>query len=455
MLPGMIVQEDELIRTLEDLVEYYRKVNWEKALYVGIEWERSGVYREGFGAVRYPGENGYNAVLHKLVEEVGWHIVQSDHNELYELQRGETHVTLEGDGRLELAGSPQESLHDLARELRLHNHEVVEMGNIFGIGWLPMGVQPLHTDSEIELLGKDRYSILQEIGDPALMATMTKRTNGLTANLSFTDEQNAIQKAQTAFRILPIIGAIYASSPFDGGELAPYLDLRRHVIQNHAPARTGIPPTILDEDFSLSAWLSHYVDIPVVLMEQEGREVRADGSFTFRTWMEEGRAGRYPTAKDFDRHVKTTWSDIRLRPSYLEYRVADSVPFKYVMSLPAIMKGLLFDSGNWQQVRALTDGWTYEQVIDLDRRAWKEGLRTEIDGKSLLLYAQELVMLANEKLHSFGRLDSTETDESVYLCALKEQVYIKEQSFAEELRELWQYDWKQDTTRVLEWCEAE
>lgn len=451
----MNVQEEQSITSIDDLVTYYRRVNWEKHLYVGIEWERSGVYREDYTPVQYEGENGYNAVLHKLVEEVGWEVIESDEDDLLELQRGETRVTIEGDGRLELAGSPQEILHDLARELRIHNNEVVEMGNIFGIGWLPLGLQPLNNNADIQMMHKERYRIFQGIGDRELMETMTKRLNGLTANLSYTNEENAVRKAQTAFRVLPIVGAMFASSGLENGKELGLLNERRRVIQGHAPDRTGIPSSILDADFSLADWLGYYADLPVVLIERDGKEVRTDEQFTFRQWMEEGREGRHPTARDFDRHVKTTWSDIRLRPSYLEYRVPDSVPFRFVMALPALMKGLIFDSENWEAVAQLTQGWTYQDVLDLDRRAWKDGLQTEVDGKPLLLFAQELLMLANQKLHSFERLDGSEQDETVYLTALKEQIFIKEKSPAEEIRDCFQGEWNEEATRVLAWCEGE
>ncbi|MCF7844941.1 MAG: hypothetical protein K9M03_03895 [Kiritimatiellales bacterium] len=444
------------IGSAQDLVEYYNNVNWDQSLYVGIEWERSGIYRNSQDPVSYLGENGYNAILHKLVEEVGWDILGEKEGQIYEVQRGETHVAIEGDGRIELAGSPQEDLHDLARELRIHNNEVVEMGNFFGIGWLSLGMQPIHANKQISMLEKERYSLLQGIGDAEMMETMTKRLNGITANLSYLNEENAIKKAQTAFRVLPIVGAIFSCSPFDSGKLSNLLDTRRYCIQNHAPERTGIPESILSENFSIADWFEYYMSLPVILIsDKNGVEHKPEKELTFAEWIADGYKGSKPTIAQFDQHVKTTWSDIRLRPSYLEYRVADSTPFKFIMALPALMKGLLFDSDSWNQVKELTEEWTYEDILSIDKQAWETGLQTEVNGKTLLTYAQELITIANEKLHQFERTDAQEDDESIYLAALKEQIFIKEKSFAEELKELYKGDWNNDSSRILEWCESE
>lgn len=441
--------------TADDLARKYVEKTTEHPRCVGIEWERSGVYRDTMMPVKYTGTQGYLAVLQKLVAEAGWKIVEEEEDcGIIVIRRGDAHVTIEGDGRPELAGSPQASLHDLAREFRLHSNEYEEMGNVFNIGWLPTGFQPLHAAKEIELAPRKRYGIFQSLGDPKLMADMTKRTNGLTANVSYMDATSAVRMAQTAFRVLPVVAAMYASSPLDKGQPSKYLDLRRACIQAHFPERTQVPKYILEDDFTLVEWVKYYMRLPLILRKRKGQtESMVHLRMTFQEWMEKGIDGDFPTMEDYDTHVKTTWSDIRLRPSYMEYRPADSARGWFVMTLPALMKGLLMDEKNWDKVKALTEDWTYDDIIAGDQKAWKQGLKTKINGKTLLSVAQQILIMASESLHAFKAMDAAGDDESVYLAPLKQRVFIDEESPAEEILRKWESEWQRNPKSLLEWCE--
>ncbi|MBD3360598.1 hypothetical protein GF366_02225 [Candidatus Peregrinibacteria bacterium] len=453
----MALNESSVVTSIDDLVEYYKKSGTGKHLYVGIEWERSGIYRDTIEPVTYESDKGYLAILKKLVAEVGWEIVEGYRNYIYELKRGNARVTLEADGRFELSGSPLESLHDLGREFRIHANEVQEMSSFFNIGWLPLGIQPFHSADEIKYIKKKRYKIFEIFAQNEWMEPQMKKNNGLTANLSYSDEGNAIKKAQTLFRIIPIVGAIFASSPINNREFSGLLDMRRYIIMHFDPLRNTIPKNILSENFSFREWIEFYSKFPVYLIKRKKKEDLIPKDLTFEKWIKEGYENIYPTIYDFDQHIKTTWSDIRLRPDYLEYRVADSVPLRMVMAVPALIKGLLFDSSNWESVKELTKDWTYEDIIETDRRAWKEGLKTEIKGKNLLWYAKALIHIANESLHKFGRKSSIgdDKDESIHLANLKEQIYIKEKSPAEEMTDLWEKEWDKNPKKLLEWCEKE
>lgn len=452
----MPTSAQEPILQTADLVRFYQESNKDDNLYIGLEMERSGIYRSDLGVVGNGGDKGYQAIFHKLVEEAGWEVLEEKDGDIFELKRGDTRITIEGDGRPELSGSPKEFLHDLAREFRLHDNELREMGNIFNIAWLPVGFNPIHAEKDIMLVKKDRYRIFQEVfPDHAWMDTQMKSTNSLHLNFSVTHEKNAMAKLQTAFRVLPIVGAMFASSPFVQGKPGKYLDTRRQfLIEQHTYGRMGIPEDILDPDFSYERWINFYLDIPVIIIKTPEGD-KSPKNLTFRSWIENGYEGRQPTAYDFDQHVKTLWSDIRLRQGYIEYRVCDSVPSGLALSLPAFMKGLLFDRRSWKVVADMTQDWTYQDIMELDARAWSEGLSAEFKGHSLRTYAQQLLIVANEMLHGFQRMNGAEVDESVYLKPLKEQIFIKEESPAEELRRLYDTEWNSDISNIIAWCEKE
>ena len=452
----MSLSEKDIIPSAEALTDYYAQAHLGgEELRVGIELERSGVYRDSLDAVQYNGNNGYLAVYKKLRDEVGWEVTESKGDNIHELLRGEARLTLEADGRPELSGSPNKNLHDLAREFRLHDNELREIGNVFNIAWVSMGMEPFHNNEELPLLKKDRYDIFFGIDDGLAMQTLMRRLNGLTVNLTYLDEENLLAKAQHCMRVLPFVGAMFACSPFNEGALADKLDMRRAMLKSMDRCPYGVPENFLDEDFTLRDWINYYLDLPVILMKDENGNDFHPEELCFREWMEHGYQDRKPTPYDFDQHVKTLWADLRLRPGYLEYRVTDSVPAKLAMSLPALMKGLVFDSENWNAVREMTENWTLNDIKKYDEASWNDGLQTDVNGKSMLMYAQELITLANEKLHAFERTDAAEEDESLYLAPLKEQIYIKELSPAEELKQLFEGDWDGSLKHIVTWCEEE
>ena len=443
----------KVLRSATDLLEHYRTINPEENLYVGIEVEKFGVYRDSLDPVQFDGENGYMAVMQKLIDEAGWRVEESDNDAIYTLSRGETSITTEADGRPELSGSPQLNLHDLAREFRLHDNELAEMGSIFNISWLPLGFHPLASNKSIRMLPKRRYEVFLEHDSSMWMQDWLLRMNGIHSNYSYTTEENAVIKTQTAFRVLPIVAAMFASSPFVDGIPSGHVNTRRYRTKSGPTVPLSLPDSILHPEFTLLNWIHHYLDMPVLLIKSDnGEDIRPD-RLKFIDWMETGYNGRFPTSYDFDQHVKTIWSDLRLRPSYIENRIADSNPYPLAMSHAALMKGLLMSSKSWEAVKEMTEDWTYDDILDLDIRACTEGLQTKMRDRPLLSYAQELIIIANEALHELANNDVTNTNETVFLAPLKEQILIKEKSPAEELLELFHTEWNQDARRVVEWCE--
>lgn len=442
---------DTVVRSAEQIAEYYATINRKQDLLVGIEWERSGVYEKTLHPVRYKGPNGYLAVMKKLIEEAGWEINEGHEDDISELKRGKTRVTIEGDGSLELSGAPFMKIHDLARELRLHHNELKEMGDVFDIKWVPLGWQPFHREDEIKTLEKDRYQIFKKVGGKQLMEYM-KKSNGIHLNYSYTTESNGINKAQALIRTSPILSAVYCTSPIDNGELTDYINYRRYIIGNFNKKRTGLPPNILDEGFTFQDWIEYYFDLPVILIKFEGKDV-APKKFSFRDWIQEGYKGKFPTIRDFDQHVKTTWSDLRIRPGYLEYRALDSVPARFILTAPSLVKGLVFDSESWVYIDELLGGFSLEELKAIDEASWKKGMLTKCGDHTILNLAQKLLVQSNKMLHKFERKDQKEEDESVYLEPLKEQIFIKEKSFAEEIAENWEHEWSKNPHKLLEYCE--
>jgi glutamate--cysteine ligase len=138
-----VMQENQNPIHFADIKKLYSKKDDEEYNpLLGIEVEKIGLYYEKATPPTYGGKRGYLAILGKLYEELGWEIVAQQGKKISSMKRGNAYLHLESDGRIELAGSPHDSIHDLAREMRIHQNEIKEISDIFGIVWLGCGYHP-------------------------------------------------------------------------------------------------------------------------------------------------------------------------------------------------------------------------------------------------------------------------------------------------------------------------
>src|SRR3989339_1243528 len=233
----ILYSEDEIeIKSVDTIVQYFKNsCSGHKEMAIGVECERSGVYKDDLKPVQYFGVNGrggYLDVLKKLNHELGWEIVYEEKGNIYELLRCGTRIGIENDGRLELASKPRLDLHDLAREFLFYNHEVSEISKIFGIVFLGIGYQPFSTVKEILYAPRIRAKIIDKLYKSRVeKQKWMKLANGLHINIDYTSEEDAIRKTQILWRISSILAAMFACSPFENGKRAKHLDHRLYVNQ--------------------------------------------------------------------------------------------------------------------------------------------------------------------------------------------------------------------------------
>lgn len=460
-LPWDILYDDEdeaEIKNVETIVKYFKNsCSGQKEMAIGVEYERSGIYKDDLSPVQYIGVNGkggYLDILKKLNHELGWEIVYEENGNIYELKRCGTRIGIENDGRLELASKPRIDLHDLAREFSFYNHEVSEISKIFGIVFLGMGYQPFSSVKEISYAPRIRAKIIDKIyKGTAEKQKWMKLANGLHVNIDYTSEEDAIKKAQILWKISSILAAMFACSPFENGKKAKYLDQRLYINQKMDEKRIPLQKEFLDKDFSFKKWVDYCVDLPIFYLMRGDKPIYP--KTTFREFIKDQfKVGAMPNIRDFNLHLKSIWSEVRIR-KYIEFRSLDSVPQFLLMSASALIKGLLYTKNALNAVEKLVGDFQYDELMQLRDDVLKENLRASIRGKLVLDYAKELISIANENLKSFKNLNEKNEDESVYLESLKEFIFIKEKSPARYLIEKWENEWGKDNKKLVEWVTAE
>jgi len=463
-------QYDEILLVMPDVVESYlmkiaelrrlfeRSVQEEdKKPKIGLEVEKIGLDARTGKSVSYTGKRGYLAILGKMYEELGWQIVKQKGKNILQMERCGAALNLESDGRIELAGSPQESIHDLAREFRIHQNEIAEISKIFGVAWLGMGFHPVSKNKEIQ----DLYSMRKELivqffkklkreanNDYAL--AWWKKTAGIHANIDYFSEEDFARKARVFYRLAPLLIAIFASSPFSKGKFTGYMSYRYNIILNNGVSRFLIPQKLYDSDFGFDAWLEHVVDLPLLLINRGEKWLKP--RMTFKEYMDKGYRKNEATMDDFDMHIKSVWMDLKLK-SVIELRCIDSLPPSLVPSVAALIKGLAYNETALCELEKMVKSWTCFDYVNFQQDVAKQGLKATIQGTRALDLAKEVLTLAEESLKKDRIVDAFNNSEAIYLDEIKKFIFVEQKSPAEWLIRKWEGEWRRSFFPVFEWCQ--
>lgn len=448
---------NQRIANKQDLVEFFRRsATPTNRLRIGIEVERSAVYEKDLHPVSYLGKNGYLDILQKLVHEAGWSILRTDEKGyITALRRGESEIHIEGDGRLELASKARKKMENLYQEYRMHENEIQELGKQMDIRWIPMGLQPLSSLKSIKLAPMQRTKTLLKTVLPnnPLAMEYTKKVNGLHVNFGYTSEEDAAEKFRTLYCVSPIIMAIFSNSPLRAGRFSGYMSYARKISYEQAPERTRAQRIFFEKDFSFEHWAQYLMSLPMTYIERKGNIIPMI-QMTFGDFMEKGFGRLHAKQCDLLLHLKSLWNEVRLK-SHMEFRNIEALPPSLIPSAPALIRGLTRKPEMMQAVRELTSAWTFEDHLQVRENVYKHALQAEVPGgKKILPLAKELLEIASESLKDIYQKGKSRTDLSRMLWPIKEYVFVREQSPAEYVMEMWNGPWHKNPYKLLDWASS-
>ena len=139
----------------------------------------------------------------------------------------------------------------------------------------------------------------------------------------------------------------------------------------------------------------------------------------------------------------------------LEYRGFDTVPPHLIPSIPAITRAITLNSEVMQKCQNLVKNWTFIDHLEMREKVYKYALQAETpDGKKVLDLAKELLEIASFSLREQHREKKDRIDASRFLRPIKEYIFVREQSPAEYVMEMWNRKWHRSSRKLLEWSES-
>jgi len=359
-------------------------------------------------------------LLKSLLEAGSWEPILES-GRLIGLKGQSSQITLEPGAQVELSGTFCHDIHCSYADLMAHFQPLLEVAREQGLLFLGLGVQPFSTLEDIAWVPKARYDVM----GPYMLRTgdmgqrMMKQTAGLQVNLDFSDEADCVEKLRVSQWLSPLLYALFANSPLLDGRPSGFLSTRGEIWSRTDAQRSGIIPALFEEGATLDAYVQYALDVPMYFIHREGRYLDMTSKpFSFRRYLNEGIGAHRALLADWDMHLSTIFTEVRLRPQ-IEVRTPDCLPSRLTFAVAALLKGLLYDEEARAAIRRRFSGLMLEEFLTLYRASWRLGLKTPMKGGTLRDFALEAIELARAGLRRQAEF-SGGLDESSFLDGLDE-----------------------------------
>jgi len=387
------------VANLDELVAYIKGAERPPERWlVGVEHEKIGVRGPRFEPVPYHGPGGIRELLDAIARSAGG--TQHKHKENGQpiaLLSKDASVTLEPGGQLELSGAPARSLAEVSAEIEAHLAQVRRDSH--GIAWLAAGYRPFGTRDDVPWMPKGRYAAMKSsLGSKGRLALdMMLMTATVQANLDWSDEADLASKVRAATAVSPIVSAMFANSPLIDGRPCGYLDFRYQVWLETDGARCGLLEQMLEPGWGYRRYVEWAVDVPMLFV-RSGSDYHDAGGQTFRSWLTTGKLTsgekRQPTMANWVDHLSTLFPEVRVK-RVLELRGADVVPLPWMIALPALWVGILYDRGAREAAAELTRRWKFADLLRFQADVARHALRAKGPGGATALdLGRDLIRIA-------------------------------------------------------------
>lgn len=416
---------------------------------IGTEHEKVAVRRRDGRALPFSGPAGIEALLRALSERFGWEPVEED-GRVIALGGEGAAITLEPGGQLELSGRLCASVHETSAELAEHVEQILAAAADLDIAFLGLGMQPFSRVEEFERVPKRRYGIMwphmATVG--RLGRRMMTQTATVQVNLDYGDEADALLKMRVGMGIAPLLTAMFANSPLSDGDLNGYASFRGHIWTDTDPARCGLLPFVFRPSAGFEDYVEYALDVPMYFIVRDGAWVDMT-AYTFRRFWREGCRGQRATMADWHAHLTTLFPEVRLKAGYLELRSVDSQGPELMLALPALAKGVFYETDCLLAAWDLVKGWSWDERLELYHAVHRQALHARLRRIQLAELARELVAIAIEGLRRQTVRNAGGDDESIYLDQL-ERLVRRGRCPADAIIEKWTGEWGGEPARLVD-----
>lgn len=362
---------------------------------VGMEYERIPVHKSTGEVVSYYGEYGMCELLREFAREDNWDYILDDVN-IIGLKKLHDTITLEPGCQFELSVEPQELIKDLKAKIENIDSAIKPILEKFEIELINKGVSPKTTYRNIDLLPKRRYAIMANYMWGILSDVMMRETAGIQVGIDYKSESDAIKKFNLANMMMPFVTAMYSNSKIRGGVNTGYKSFRALAWLNTDNERCGFATRFTD-GMCFRDYVNRLLDTPMIFINRENQTLSLNGRLTFKQFMEKGYEGFEANIEDWKLHSNLYFPEVRLR-NFIEIRNHDCVGGGLEYSIPALYKGIMYNSDAISEVEKMLSKYFYNELNELRYNVARFGIHSKIRGVKVRDICKALVEISYNSL---------------------------------------------------------
>ena len=336
---------DHKKHNIERLISYFNSRCKKKKL-IGLKLEHFVVRAHTWESLTYYG--GIKQLLERLVQISGKPMYYREN--IIGIIREGANINLEPGGQLNISFDPSNGITDLKQMYDDFMAKIVPLLDDMGYRLLTVGYRPVCMIDDLPLVPSKRFEVLEEyFRYTGLMGKhMMKGCAATHVSIDYEDEYDFKKKFRVACILGPLFAFVCHNSKFFEGEPFKGRMLRTQIWNNVCPLRSNLVPGCLDKDFGFSDYASYIYDMPAVMVKKRGDYVAVDKLSFSQVYAETPFE-----EEDVIHAVSMVFPDVCLK-NRIEIRVADSLPIYTALAYAALIKGLMYDDSNLDNLYDMT-----------------------------------------------------------------------------------------------------
>ena len=415
------------INSKDQIINYFLS-GAKKNIFIGVENEKFLFQEKNNVRATY---SDVKKVFEILIKKFEWKEVKENEN-IVGLKIDGKSISLEPGNQIELSGDKLSNIHEVCSESYDFQNQLDQICKEIGLKTMSIGYDPITKLNNAPKNPKQRYKLMTKEMPKGgkLSLNMMYQTSGTQINLDYLSEDDFKKKFKIISYLTPISIAIFANSTILENKPSGYLSYRSKVWQN--TSRGGLPKIFL-ENMDFEKYADFAINFPLLFI-YKNEEHKNLNNKTFGDFMKGSLSevnNHLPTFEDLELHLSTIFTEIRLK-KYIEMRSLDACEWDCHCAGPAFYTGLIY--GKLDESLDLIKDWKSEDVLKAYLDAPKKGLKTEINGKSILEWGKILLNISNRGLIDRNFKNKTGNDETIFLKNI-EQILQQNKTKAEKTLE--------------------